>query len=107
MGRTVISSKDVQSRCEEELRRIREHHVLCRWCHEFRTAFYGNRMDRHERIECSQRPGAGERKLLECPYCKEWFNTTLDILFEHKVTCDKRSKPADTGDDEHCCCCCY
>jgi len=24
-----------------------------------------------------------QRKLYKCPYCKEWFNTTTEIMIEH------------------------
>jgi len=39
---------------------------------------------------------ATERHLYKCPYCKEWFNTTLKIYDEHIFGCTKHKEYCDS-----------
>ncbi|KKU98586.1 MAG: hypothetical protein UY31_C0048G0002 [Candidatus Wolfebacteria bacterium GW2011_GWE1_48_7] len=56
----------------------------------FRAICFTAAMQRHEHAECSQRPGATERKQRKCPHCGDWFVTTQAMFEYHEKLCPKK-----------------
>lgn len=89
---------------KQRVERLRRRGItVCMWCNVFELAYRPHDMERHERLECSQRPNADKRMLQRCGYpgCGEWFNTTEDIFLDHEAK-HVKGLLTEADDDIHC-----